>query len=370
MQIERRVACLVWIAPVLTSALVVLGLGPGAAWSDVSVHVTNARAAAEQNMPGGHIAFSFWNRAADRCTYEINVIDVAACLAGQAECQAKRLVFPLNNVSEPALSPTGDLIEFRGWGDPASTDSPFINCAPALKARHLVNTALDGTSLRGTGSFWEDAHPNWSPDGNRILFDSSRNGDYITRIYVVNADGTNEGELRIAGQHPSWAPDSQRFVYRGCDLTGNRCGLWMAQASPVLSWDTGKNLIGPIVLDEEASHPDWSPVSDEIVYQTPAGASWDLMLANAQPLSDTADNKPRVLLTSAALAGLPSWSPDGQWVAYVSNVDGDWGIWIIRRDGSESHLLFTFDGGTYALPVEWAPYGTRDWLDEQISWSS
>jgi len=336
----------------------------GASGAPVSAE---ARAAAP-DLPGGHIAFSFWNRAPNRCTYEINIISVADCLEGAETCQASRRIFPLNNVSEPALSPDGQRIAFRGWGDPPSADSPFRHCAPALKARYLANTTLDGTGLRGTGGFWEDAHPDWSPDGQRILFDSARNSDRITRLFVINADGSNEGDLRIIGQHPSWAPDNQRFVYRGCDLTGNRCGLWIALASPVMAWDTGKNMIGPIVLDEAASHPDWSPVSDEVVYQTPGSGNWDLMIVDAT-VAEGGGGEPRVLVAAPAREGLPGWSPDGQWVAYVSDASGDWGIWIVRRDGSERHLLFQFDGGVYALPKAWEPYGARDWLDEQISWS-
>jgi Tol biopolymer transport system component len=363
-----------WMLWALAALLIVTAHGHGAAVGIPGLSVAAARAAEPDATadvpysPGGHIAFSFWNRAVDRCTYEINVIDVTACLEGSAECQATRRIFPLNNVSEPALSADGARIAFRGWGDPSSTGSPFINCAPALKARYLANTTLDGTGLRGTGGYWEDAHPDWSPDGQRILFDSSRNGDQITRLYVINADGSGEGDLRIAGQQPSWAPDNQRFVYRGCDLTGNRCGLWLAQAAPVMSWDTGKNMIGTVVADEMASHPDWSPVADEVVYQTPASGNWNLMLVGAA-VGDGSANAPLALLADPALEGLPAWSPDGQWIAYVSDAGGTWGIWIVRRDGSDRHLLFTFDGGVYALPEAWEPYGTRDWLDEQISWS-
>jgi len=322
-----------------------------------------------EEMPGGHIAFSFWNPAPQRCTYEINVIDVAACLAGAAECQAKKLVFPLNNVSEPALSPSGNRIAFRGWGETSSKDSPFYGCAPAVKVRSLANTTLDGSDLRTTGGYWEDAHPDWSPDGTRLLFDSARLGDEITRIYVINADGTNEGDLRIAGQHPSWAPDGQRFVYRGCDLSGNRCGLWVAYPSPVKPWETGQNMAGPIVLDEKASHPDWSPVANEVVYQTPSGGIWSIMLTDVRLISEGSAGTPRVLLSEPGRHGLPSWSPDGKWIAYVSDAGGNWGIWIMRRDGSERRQLFAFDGGVYQLPKADEPYGARDWLDEQISWS-
>lgn len=320
--------------------------------------------------PSGHIAFSFWNDHPARCTYEINIIDVAACLSNSQACQATRRIFKLNNVSEPALSPGGDRLAFRGWGEPPSEDSPYLNCAPPVKARYLANTTLDGTEFRGMGGFWEDSHPDWSPDGQQILFDTARSGDRIIRILLINADGSHERDLYIAGQQPAWAPDGQRFVYRGCDLTGNRCGLWLAYAAPVKSWEIGANRIGPLVVDERAAHPDWSPVSNQIVYQSSKNGSWDLYLVSADgaTAAGSGDSGPRPLTRDPGIEGLPAWSPDGEWISYLSDAGGNWGIWIIRADGSERHLLFPFDGGIFTpKPVE--PYGLRDWIDEQISWS-
>jgi Tol biopolymer transport system component/anti-sigma factor RsiW len=331
---------------------------------------TPASALSATKGAGGHIAFSFWNASPARCTYEIDVLDVAACRSGPQACQAKRLIFPLNNVSEPALSPSGDRLAFRGWGAPPSEDSPYINCAPPVQFSGLADSTLSGTAVRRMTTFLEDGHPNWSPDGQQILFDTGRNPDGIIRIMLVNADGTNERDLRIAGQYPAWASDGQRFVYRGCDLTGNRCGLWLAYAAPVKSWETGNNMIGPVVLDEQAAHPDWSPVSNQVVYQSPKGGSWDVYVANANSTisSDAQQTSPQQLTSDPAIEGLPSWSPDGQWIAYLSNSGGNWGIWIIRADGSGRQLLFAFDGGVFT-PRAVEPYGQRDWIDEQISWS-
>ncbi|NJN98249.1 MAG: hypothetical protein HC875_31250 [Anaerolineales bacterium] len=214
--------------------------------------------------PTGHIAFSFWNNSPERCTYEINIIDVPACLKDGAACQANRRVFVPNNVSEPALSPDGTRLAFRGWGEPPTEDNPYADCAKPLPARYLANTTLDGTEQRGMGGFWEDSHPDWSPDGKRLLFDTGRNGDDIIRILLINADGSGEEDLRIAGQQPSWASDNERFVYRGCDVSGNRCGLWLAKAIPAKAWETGFNMLGPVLPEPEAAHPIGRPPASKL----------------------------------------------------------------------------------------------------------
>lgn len=319
--------------------------------------------AAVAGEPTGHIAFSFFNPSADRCTYEVNIVSVPDCLAGDAQCQASRRIYALNNVSEPALSPDGTTLAFRSWGEPRSEDSPYIDCAPAHPYRNLGHASLDGTGFVSTGQYWEDSHPDWSPDGNRLLFDSDSDEKGVPQLYLINADGTGEQSLLLAGQQPSWAPDNTRFVYRGCDLTGNQCGLWTAVAFEPKSWDRGQNLIASITLGDQVAHPDWSPVRDEVVYQRNENGVWNLWLVNADGSNDHA------LTTGDTLRGLPVWSPDGEWIAYLSNDGQNWQIRMVSRDGIDDRLVFTFDGGQFTVPFAEEPYGSRDWIDEQISWS-
>ncbi len=318
------------------------------------------------NGPTGHIGFSFWNNAPGRCTYEINIIDVQACLQNPANCHTSRRTFTLNNASEPALSPDGEQLAFRGWGGipdeirPGQAH-PYRDCAAPQAERWLQTATPDGNNRRNMTGFFEDSHPDWSPDGQKVLFDSGRNGDGITRIMMFYADGSGEEELRIAGQQPSWAGDSDRFVYRGCDNTGNRCGLWQARAVPVKSWEAGVNIIGPVLAETDAAHPDWSSTTDTIVYQSRVDGNWNLYLIEAD------GSNRRQLTDDPAIEGLPVWSPDGQWVAYLSNQGDNWGIWIIGANGQKSRQLLAFDGGQFT-PLAVEPYGSRDWLDEQISW--
>jgi Tol biopolymer transport system component len=62
---------------------------------------------------------------------------------------------------------------------------------------------VDGSDLtRLTNSPEPESWPDWSPDGQKIVFDSGRSGDYY--IYVMNADGS--GLTRLAsGFEPAWS---------------------------------------------------------------------------------------------------------------------------------------------------------------------
>ena len=53
----------------------------------------------------------------------------------------------------------------------------------------------------------DDAFPSWSPDGTRIAFASSRDGN--VEIYVMDADGTNLVRLTndpAEDSSPAWRP--------------------------------------------------------------------------------------------------------------------------------------------------------------------
>jgi Tol biopolymer transport system component len=74
------------------------------------------------------------------------------------------------------------------------------------------------------------------------------------------------------------------------------------------------------------------------------------------------------LTKDPAIDGLPTWSPDGSYIAFLSNRGGEWAIWAIRPDGSGLRRLFTLGGspdGIVGIDRE----NSRGWLEERISWT-
>ena len=64
-------------------------------------------------------------------------------------------------------------------------------------------TRLTNNNARG------DDEPTWSPDGSKIAFVGGG------KIWVINADGTNEINIsgtRTGDNYPDWSPDGSRIA--------------------------------------------------------------------------------------------------------------------------------------------------------------
>jgi Tol biopolymer transport system component len=60
--------------------------------------------------------------------------------------------------------------------------------------------------------------------------------------------------------------------------------------------------------------------------------------------------------------GVPAISPDGQWVAFASDREGKWAIYVAPVSGGQASKLFDFPKAN-----PWAA-GDRDWTSERMSW--
>lgn len=207
-------------------------------------------------------------------------------------------------------------------------------------------TALDpatGLELRFT-EFAEDARPSWNGEGNRIAFASNREGDRLWRVYTLWADVGSEAALAAYGDSPAWSRAEDTIAYRGCDESGNRCGIWAMNGS-----GGDKRPLTSVPADDR---PDWAPNGAFLAF-----------------MSNGRDGNPEIyrtgagggevtrLTSSGAIDGLPVVSPDGNWVAFVSNRSGSWAVYAVPSGGGEAQALFTISGSLDA----WQEHGMQ-WL--------
>ncbi len=205
--------------------------------------------------------------------------------------------------------------------------------------------ALDpatGLLLRFT-QYPEDAMPSWNPQGNRLVFASNREGDRLWRIYATWAEADAETTNLGFGDAPAWNPNSDQIAFRGCDVTGNACGIWLINSSG------GERM--PLTTSPADNRPVWSPNGRYVVFMSD-GRDNSMEIYRA----DVSTGQVLRLTDSPALDALPTVSPDGRWVAFVSNRDGGWKIWYVSIDGGSPSLLTTITG----------EFG--NWSDHSIQW--
>jgi tricorn protease len=61
------------------------------------------------------------------------------------------------------------------------------------------------------------------------------------------------------------------------------------------------------------------------------------------------------------------WSPDGKWIAYLSDASGEYEIYITKQDGSEPPVQLTSGADTYKFSIRWSPDSKKiAWNDKML----
>jgi TolB protein len=211
------------------------------------------------------------------------------------------------------------------------------------------NTA--GGGYQRLSRFLEDALPAWSPDNKTLVFMSRRHGDRASRLYGVYATGGEDFELGGQfGEYPTWMPDG-RILFRA---TWPSHGLAIANAD-----GSGARTI---LEDGSATAPAVSPDGRYVAFMSQRDGDWEVYRIG------TEGGSLRRLTTQVGRDGLPAWSPDGKTLAFLSDRDGAWAMWAMAPDGSNQRKLFTLPGPPDGVVGYEPEYSSRGWQEERVSW--
>lgn len=170
----------------------------------------------------------------------------------------------------------------------------------------------DGTDLlRLTDAPGYDAEDAYSPDGQKIVFTSNRDGDL--EIYTMDADGKHQTRLTFTEGYdggPFWSPDGKQILWRRFDKTGQTAQVMLMNAD-------GSNQHAVTSLVGMNWAPYFHPDNQHIIFASNIeNHNFELYLV------DVHGNNLQRVTWNAGFDGLPVFSPDGHQVMWTSSRAG------------------------------------------------
>ena len=250
-----------------------------------------------------------------------------------------------------------------------------VQSAPAFWAEYALSrsgTLAFARSLRVTGRngvrlVWVDRNdridaiadvpggylmgPRLSPDGQRIVYwgslyegGANENG----RVWLYDRTRGAPRALTAAAYTSAWpifSADGRSVISNSNrDAQGLFASLYR---TPIDGGGAPERLTSPVGDSASASFlmqqpTSWSPDGRTLVFQEGYHRK---TLYDVYALSLGGDGGVRPLLTTAANERLPTFSPDGRWLAYVSDESGRLQIYVRRWPAFDEPIQVTRDGG-------------------------
>jgi TolB protein len=237
--------------------------------------------------------------------------------------------------TSPSPSPDGRRIAFVSSRD----GQPDVYVMPAAggPATRLTTSPFDDEVVA-----WNDAGATsiaWSPDSKRLAFDvqnatfppTCQTNCVSWSVYLINADGTGLHSIATEARAPTWSHDGRKLAYE--DLVtpyGEALGVAIDSIN-------GSRIRFRAFNADSSAGPTWSPRRDELAFQ-----------ANRTVYTARADGTGRHRL---ARGDYPAWSPDGASLAFARGA----GVFRMSRIGAGVRRLAVV--GVAAGAPTWSPGG-------------
>jgi serine/threonine-protein kinase len=187
--------------------------------------------------------------------------------------------------------------------------------------------------------------PRISPDGKKIAFESTDGKEEFVALYDLSgASSVRRLTFGSSNFNPIWSGDGQRIVFRS-DRDGDPSIFWQ----PADGSGSAERLVKP----EAGGVPvpdSWAPKAQILAFSVGTGLG-DVALK----IFSLADKKSSDFLAVPKLIQARSvFSPDGRWIAYVSNETGNLNVFVKPFPDTGAKYQVSKDVGGQPL---WSPDG-------------
>jgi Tol biopolymer transport system component len=258
-------------------------------------------------------------------------------------------------------SPDGSALAFLNAAPTGAVDGH----GNPVTRNEIMSRRLDGTALRSlvgdAGNLRITDPPVWAPNGSKIAYGTQTTDTFDSDVWIMNPDGSGQTNLTFSSTNtnaqfnmdrlPSWSPDSQRIAF---DST--RSG---AQFGADDIWVMNADGSGPVDLTAPSgNHEDfatWSPDGSKIAFS----ATGDNVYAV------NADGTGFTLLSRGQCPC--AWSPDSSRVLFNTALlgsDNNNDIFSVNADGTDRQNLSNSPANDFMQ-------GTNaSWVGGKITFSS
>jgi len=185
--------------------------------------------------------------------------------------------------------------------------------------RMSVSTGVTPEKLNGPGSWTKS--PAVTPSRHRLVYVESRSSRNLWRLNIRTGEYTMLIGSSYMQQHPQYSPDGHRIAFESA--SSGILGIWTCDSD-------GENCQDLTSLGGAAGGtPRWSPDGRWIAYDSREEG-------NSQIYIIPSDGGPKRRLTSGGENMLPSWSRDGRWIYFDSGRSGVVCLWKIPANGGEA----------------------------------
>ncbi len=227
--------------------------------------------------------------------YSISSLGSLVYIPGGNPASERRLVWvDRQGAEQPLAAPPGRYVNVQLSPDDRRLAVQIDSPNPDVWIYDIPRETLTRLTFAGGG------YPLWTPDGKRVTFPSRSAG--VPNLFWKPADGRGAAEQLTTREHPtdhsfSWSPGGQELAF--------------TEAHPITGWDL-----------------------------------WVLPLEG--------NSKPRPFLQTPFREAAPRFSPDGRWLAYVSDESGQPEIYAQQFPGPGKKWQISTEGG---IEPVWARNG-------------
>jgi Tol biopolymer transport system component len=198
-------------------------------------------------------------------------------------------------------------------------------------------------------------YPRSSSAGGRVAISvASVGGRRDIWVYHPSRDVLTRLTFGGINLYPVWSPDDERIVY--ASLSGEGSTLFSVQANGIGEPETLLTSEGAVVPSS------WSPDGQTIWLDAAFEKSYDIW-----SLRLDAKGKPQPFLESEFDEFRPMISPEGSWLAYVSNESGEFQVYVHAMSSSGGKWQISTSGGDD--PV-WSSNGKKLFYRNGNKWMS